>query len=215
MDRVEGAGATTTRELSIAAFTGIDAASSIDVEVTRGDSQHVEVTAQPNLIDLLNVDVSGGTWKIRTKKGFRTREAFIVRITTPGLELAHLSGSGDVHAENVFADGADLAVEGSGSLTATGINGPKVKANVDGSGDLNLKGTCSELNAHIDGSGNLRAQGLAANSVNVRVEGSGDAEVTAISELDARIEGSGNVRYAGKPKVESKVQGSGAVVPIP
>ena len=202
------------KDLPVASFTGVMSDGAIDVDIVKGDAQRVEVEAPAELIALVKTDVTGGVWTITTDKCYSTNKPFRVHITTTLLNSIGIDGSGNVHSEDVFgADKSSFSIQGSGDIIVAGVNGKSVEARIEGSGNITLNGTCTDLVANISGSGDLRAMDLSANSAKVDIQGSGDAALTAITELDARVEGSGNVRYRGKPKVTSKVEGSGAVVP--
>jgi hypothetical protein len=103
----------------------------------------------------------------------------------------HGSGDVDIDLAGRAMDRLDLAVQGSGDVSARG-RVDTLHVAVDGSGDMNL--------------GDLRA-GEAA----VAIHGSGDADLRVDGALRARVAGSGDVRYTGTAAVTSDVVGSGDV----
>lgn len=210
-----GKGAIQQQELKVAAFTKIQVEGSIDVIVEKGDSQRVTVDGEANLISLIKTDVNGDTWRIGTSKCYTTTQGLTVHIVTPNLSSIDVEGSGSVKSADVFPTApVRFSCKGSGDITIDGINTQELKLDVEGSGAITLKGTCSELEANLEGSGDLHGKDLAANEAKIDVSGSGSATITAITKLDAKVQGSGEIRYAGKPEVNSKVEGSGSVVPL-
>ena len=95
-------------------------------------------------------------------------------------------------------------------MEAAGVFGPKFDATVSGSGDLQVLGTATDLNATISGSGQLNLSGLDVQKAVVTITGSGEADIRVTTEaLDATITGSGDIVYRGKPKIKQQILGSG------
>jgi len=205
------------RTLDVASFTGIEVGGAAQVTVEKGDIQQVKVTAQPEVIALLETKVDGGVWDISTSKCWTSDKGLTIHITTPAaLTSVEVSGSADVELGNVFStDKTELSTSGSGSISAAEINAKALKVDISGSGTITVRGTCTSMDADISGSGNLHAVDMAANAVDVDIAGSGKADVKAISTLNASVSGSGEVRYSGKPDLKSSISGSGSVMPLP
>ncbi len=214
--QVQGTGAPVRKVIDVETFTEVVNEGDFAVVISKGDAQRVEIEAQPELIDLLRTDVTGGTWNIRTGKGYSTDAPFIIHITTPHLTSLAVEGSGDIRSEDVFGgNDVELLVAGSGDLRIEHVDARKLEAQAKGSGEISVGGTASSLEADILGSGSIQAQELTCNEAEVRVKGSGDVSLTAISELKIAIAGSGSVRYRGKPHLTTDITGSGSVAPLP
>ena len=195
LNAIHGSGAAKTEARAVGSFSKIDLSGAPDVEVTVGPAASVAVTADDNLLPLIETTVDGETLKIDSKHSYSTSIGVTVKITVPSLHGVLVTGSGDIHA--------------------AGLKEGELEASVTGSGDITLSGNVDRLRAHIVGSGDLRAGDLAAKNVSVGVTGSGDAAVRATEQLDASVTGSGNVRYAGNPtKVGRNVTGSGDIGPL-
>jgi Putative auto-transporter adhesin, head GIN domain len=215
-DCVKGTGDVVTREIPVAMLNAIVVEGSTDVTVVRGDTQRVEITGQPQLIDLLKTKVDNGVWEITTTKCYSSDRDLSVRLTLPMLNSVIIEGSGDVTSEQVFNTGkTHLAIKGSGSIAIDTLHEGLLEVVIEGSGSVSVHGTCRELECTSNGSGDLHALGLAANEAELDLKGSGSVELTAISELDAELTGSGSLRYKGKPEVSTKVTGSGSVTALP
>ena len=191
---IHGSGNAKTESRAVASFSKIDLAGSPDVEVAVGPGTSVAVTADDNILPIIETTVDGETLKIDSKHSYSTRLGVKVSITVPALHGVSISGSGNIHVAGLKAGDMD--------------------ARVTGSGDVTLSGVVDELGVRIVGSGDVRAGDLAAKNVRVAVTGSGDAAVRATEQLDASVTGSGNVRYSGNPpQVRRHVTGSGDIDP--
>jgi len=210
-----GKGPVQHQELKVATFSKIKVDGAIDVTVEKGDTQRVTVEGESNLIPLVNTDVNGDSWRIGTSKCYSTTQGLMVHIVTPNLASIDVEGSGSVKSGDVFGMGpVHFSCKGSGDITIDGIDAQELKLDIEGSGAITVKGTCSKLEGSLEGSGDLHGKDLTANEAKLDVSGSGSATITAITKLDAKVQGSGEIRYAGKPEVNSKVEGSGSVSPL-
>ena len=210
-NNVKGTGDVVHKPVSVDAFHGITLQGSMDVVITPGNEQSVEIVAQQNIADLITTEVHDGIWVIATSEGFRTKEEFTVKIIVPTMDKVKIQGSGDVTGTGLFkADNVELKIEGSGDIQMT-YEARSIKAKVEGSGDFVLKGSCTDLNIAIEGSGDVDSQGLQCMNARTNIAGSGDIVVNAVAVLDATISGSGSVRYTGDPQVKKSIAGSGEV----
>jgi hypothetical protein len=194
VNAVSGSGVSKTESRSVGSFSKIELSGSPDVEVAVGSPMSVSVTADDNILPLVETKVSGDTLDIDSKGSYNTHIGVTVKITAPTLEGVSVSGSGNIHV--------------------TGLKGDEMEAGITGSGNVDLSGAVGRLKAHITGSGDLKANDLSAKHVKVSVTGSGDATIQATEELDASVTGSGDVHYSGNPpEVRKNVIGSGDVSP--
>ncbi len=97
------------------------------------------------------------------------------------------------------------------------INNQKILAGVidaelQGSGDIVVRGTTDILGVSVDGSGDFEGYSLTANKVDARVRGSGDISVYSKESLKADAGGSGDIVYKGNPEtLDIKTSGAGDV----
>ncbi|MFY9233404.1 MAG: head GIN domain-containing protein [Fimbriimonadaceae bacterium] len=188
---VQGSGVAKSETRNVPSFSQVELRGASDVEVRPGKSISVKVTADDNLIPLIETRVEGGTLIIDTKQNVSTKIGIQVAIEVPSLTGVALQGSGDIRANGVEARDFAASISGSGNIEVSG-KGSAVRASVAGSGDIDLSNlSCSEADASISGSGNI--------------------SLGVISALRASIGGSGDISYSGDPKVEKSVSGSGEV----
>ena len=214
-DCVKGVGEVVKKSLSVDAFHGINLEGSMDVVLTQGPVQTVEIEAQANLIELMETRVSNGIWSISTSDGFTTNKSFIVRITVPMIDEVRIDGSGNISSKGNFpAEDMRLAIAGSGNISLA-FTSKKADVSIDGSGDVVLSGTTDVLNVSIAGSGDVNARDLKSADATVDIAGSGDVTLDASQSLEASIGGSGDVSYKGAPaRISRNVMGSGEVRPL-
>lgn len=194
LNQVQGSGQVIDDPRQVAAFTEVASFGSTDIEITIGQPAQVIVHADDNIAPLIATTVTGETLRIENRGNFSTRSAVSVRITVPKLNGLDLSGSGEASITGLAAEQFEIALSGSGDITA--------------------QGTTDSLAISVAGSGNVAAGKLAARVASVNVTGSGDVEVTASEQLSASVMGSGDITYGGDPKsLDRQVMGSGEISP--
>lgn len=191
---VKGSGNTATEARTTGQFSKLRIDAGGDVQVTVGQPVSVSVTADDNILPLIETHVTGDELVIRPTKSISTRNPIRVTITVPSLSSVKINGSGDV--------------------TVTGVNSPTFAASISGSGSINAIGAAESVSGSIAGSGDLQLSGLASKSAAISISGSGSAQVHATESLQAGISGSGDIIYSGSPKqVQKNIGGSGSVRP--
>jgi hypothetical protein len=179
----------------------------------------VEITAQRNILDVIQATRSNGHLLLKIKDGVRVKsnEEIIVNISAPTGDYFHVSGTGDlVVTGNINTTDLDMGISGTGNLTVPAVSiASKIKAEISGTGNINvLAGSTKNEELRISGSGKLLLEGVAAENVEATISGSGDMKVNVSHSLDATISGSGSVYYHGNPIISASISGSGKVKPI-
>ena len=101
--------------------------------------------------------------------------------------------------------------QGSGNQTGV-VSGENIVVLVQGSGSLELSGTCNFAEITVQSSGSFNGSNLEIREAVVNSRGSGHIYVWVTDRLDVKIQGSGNVYYKGNPQISSNIQGSGKLI---
>jgi hypothetical protein len=207
---IDGKGPVVEKTLQLDDFSGIRLSISADVYLTQGNTQSVRISAQQNIIDLIETQVEDNIWKIKTEENIDDHAPIKIYITVPRMTYVKLSCSGDIYTENTFTgnDLVEVGISGSGDLRFK-TTARSIEATISGSGDIELDGSTENLNISISGSGDVDAKELMSSNCEVKISGSGGAKVHATQNLNVRVSGSGDVYYKGSPNVQSRISGSG------
>lgn len=211
----DGSGNVIQEKKTLPPFKSIDLRWMGDVYLTQGDKQGLLVEAEDNIMDLLEIYVSGDELIIDKRVGcFRPTEPIKYYISVKDIKDITISGSGNVIGQSrIVADSLDIIITGSGDIDMELI-AESLKTIVEGSGDVRLSGGAGLHEYLLEGSGNLEAFDFRTDSTSVNIEGSGNSEVFANENLDIIISGSGDVSYKGDAVVSQSVTGSGSVAKI-
>jgi Putative auto-transporter adhesin, head GIN domain len=186
-----GVPASQTREL--APFHAVELAGSNEVTIRVGGEQTVVVHADDNLLNRVTTRVGDGKLVIGNEGGgFTTRNPIRVDVVVPSVDELALSGSGTIDAEGIDVDELTVVLSGSGVVSASG-RARRVEVKLNGSGDAKL-------------------QGVVAQEAHAELSGTGRIAVNATESLDASVPGTGSIEYSGNPpQVRKSVDGVGSV----
>ncbi len=218
-EKVVGEGPIVTETRVVPNFTGVSSEMSGKVNFTIAPNYKVEISAQRNILDVVNTNVVNGVLHIDFKDGVRVRqhEDLTINITAPAADYFRLSGSGNMDVfGDVAANNLQVKLSGSGNITVQKvIIADNIDAEMSGSGNVSImNGSSVRENLDISGSGKIDLAGVNSENGFMRISGSGDMKVALSKKLDANITGSGSVYYHGNPIITTKISGSGRVIPF-
>lgn len=211
---VKGTGPVETETRSLKDFKGVELGASADVYMTQATDFKVTIEAQKNIAELLETSVEGGILKIYFKKsmGNVDYDKLIIHVEAPLFESVNLLGSGNMIAQNAFkGDKLSLNITGSGDVRVKDATYNTVKAELSGSGNLEVGGSAESCELEVSGSGDLEAANLKSKKVDASITGSGNIDCHAETTMDASVTGSGDIHYKGDPSVKSRITGSGSI----
>jgi hypothetical protein len=204
----------------------------MQVEVRVGAAPSLQVEGDSNLLPLLRTDASGGTLRVWFEGSISTHNPLRVTYTTPQLRQINSNGSGRLTVSglnggplNVSQNGSrslqlagnvsrlDARLNGSGSLSAAGLESGTTVASLNGSGRLDLGRVNGDtLSLELHGSGGVNASGN-VRSMNVRLHGSGSADLAGLTSQSAELSanGSGSISAAVTQSLVADANGSGRV----
>ncbi|HEV8505912.1 MAG TPA: head GIN domain-containing protein [Chitinophagaceae bacterium] len=218
-EKVVGEGPLVTQTRNVGNFSGVSSEMSGKVNFAIAPEYKVEITAQQNILDVLNTNVVNGVLHIDFKDNVRVKqhEDLLINITAPYADYFRLSGSGNMNVQgNITANNLKVTLSGSGDIAVqNAVIADKIDADISGSGNINVaNGSAVNEDVDISGSGKVEMPGVSAESAVTHTSGSGDVKLAVSKNLDAHITGSGSVYYHGNPIISTHISGSGRVIPF-
>ncbi|WP_338762124.1 DUF2807 domain-containing protein [Bernardetia sp. ABR2-2B] len=231
----DGQGEVITQSRIVSSFEAIESKGSFTVNIFQDSSiktQSVSISAQENIIDLIQTNIVGNSLIIDNDECYNTNEEVIIEVRTPVLSQIVLSGSGNIilqdiarisNAENI--ENLEFILNGSGNIRTT-PNNPVITtgnctAKLKGSGDIELDlEVANKVTAILEGSGTILFRGTAAeNALNVSGSGNIQAFLLPVLTSTAEIVGSGiieltatdDVNTPSQATLNAQVSGSGIV----
>lgn len=215
-ETVTGSGKSITEDRDVGPVTEVVLSGTSTLKVIAGDTPSLTVTADDNVLPLLETETTGNQLCLTTRSGYsiRTKTPVVYTLTVPRLEKLSISGSGSAAVSGASRGEVTVKLSGSGNVTWENLACKSLTLTVSGSGRATAAGTTERLVAKVTGSGDVSAAELQARTGEVSVSGSGTVTVWAADQLTARVSGSGDIKYKGSPKLDKKASGSGRVKPF-
>lgn len=200
-----------TRMVETGAFTGINAGSIIKIELIRGDVHSVEIMAESNLMDDIDVNVRNGILTLGYSGSTRNARASVT-VITPYVDRIKLSGASNLNSTTPF-EMETMKFDLSGASSASmNVHAATLETNLSGASNLRLTGQAEHHKVTVSGAASLRAQQLVTQVSEVRASGASSAMVNAAQMLNANASGSSKVEYTEAPAhLEMKSTGVGSV----
>jgi hypothetical protein len=216
--KINGKGDIVTEIRGFTGFTAIQISLEADLHFTPDTIYSVKISAQQNILDIIETTMEGGTLIFKVKEHYviGRHDPITIYITAPNVNLLDISGSGNIYQSGTWnGDNLRTNISGSGSIVLDLLETPELSVSISGSGSsVGLGGAASKETLNISGSGNIDLVEVAADTVYAAISGSGDIKVSVGKYLEATISGSGNVLYQGNPVIVTHITGSGTVRPL-
>jgi len=231
---VTGSGKLETRDFDLTGFTGVQAAAAFVVQVDRADAYKVQVTADDNLWEVLDISVSAGTLHLQTQSGTSIRNVVKLSavVTMPSLRKLNLSGasranvagfsSGDnlsvevtgasnLAFNNVKFGATDFDVSGAGKVTGSATM-TDAKFGASGAGVITLIGAGKSAAIEASGGSQVNLSGFEVQTASVNLSGGSQARVNTKAISSADLSGGAILRYTGSPTINNVQTSGGASI---
>lgn len=209
--QIRGNGNVISEERSVGTFTGIELDNSVDVFITKGNSNTIVVKADENLLPIISTKVSDGVLEISTKKSFTRAEKLEVHVSMSSIDRINNSGSGNISCKGgIPGNNLHIHINGSGDLEGD-FDVKNMELKINGSGDAVISGVRGQLQIQISGSGDVEVEDLQLESCSLRIMGSGDVQLKgSTASFNVRQNGSGDVNAYNLKSVDVIVNNSGS-----
>ncbi|MBE6288417.1 MAG: DUF2807 domain-containing protein [Mediterranea massiliensis] len=208
-----------TKKMMVDEFKQISVAGAFDVSYKQSIGKPVvEIYTSDNIVELLDIHVTGSTLYIQFKKNIKASyNKLEIRVSSEHLNNISVAGSGDVEILNKLKTShLNLSVAGSGEIIGKEIASEgDIKCNISGSGEIELKEvSCQSLTTSVAGSGDLEIENIDTQHTKVSISGSGEINLQGKTEnVNYKIAGSGEI-YASRlqaEEVNASIAGSGEI----
>jgi hypothetical protein len=212
-ESLNGSGKAVTEERAVGQVTEIVHSGIGNVEITSGDTPQLRITADDNILPLIESKNRNGKLVLRTKSGVSIHPVTPITyaLSLQQLDNVTVSGTGNIQATGLTSDKLTITLSGAGNAMLNDVKCKTLILNISGVGKTTLTGATEKLVVRLSGAGNVEATGLKAATVETQISGVGHAKVWATDELKAKVSGAGGIQYKGSPRIEQKISGVGSV----
>ena len=214
-----------SRTTDIDGVTAIELKGYATLTIRQGDKEFVKVTTDDDIIDDINVEVSGHTLVLSRNnqpKGWFHRNGeddINFEVQVKSLSSFENSGASKVSLEPFNIDGDfELVNSGAGKIEVTKLKAERLEIDSDGAGEIKLKDIRAErVYSTNNGAGHVVFNGIEADSLEVTVNGAAEVNFQGsgkVDELELGIHGVGEVDALSVVAQHAKVEihGAGSVL---
>lgn len=213
---IRGKGKTISETRTATGFDKINISEDANVYFVQDSIYSVEVTAQENILRLVETKVKGSELQITFTRNVWDHEEIKVLIHAPNLFGITISGRGDVNVEKgLKSSSLSMELSGSGNVTLASLEASSLKINTSGLSNVRINGgSVNSENITVSGLGDVDLLSLEAAYNRTNISGTGDVKVNVSQDLNVTISGSGDVSYKGHPTVTTDISGSGKLISL-
>lgn len=206
--------AQTKESRDVSGFNAIDVSEGIEVVLTIGDTESVEVTAPEDYIDMVITEVSGTELNIYIKGnniGNKGRNVVVNVVAKEIQDIESSSGSSVKTTNTIKTEELEISVSSGADVNiACDVNEVSISAS-SGAG-AKVHGTANSVDAGASSGSHIKAGDLIAQDVEADVSSGGSISVHAEKQIDADASSGGSVSYSGSPELVDVEKSSGGSV---
>jgi hypothetical protein len=181
-EQIVGSGNLQTKSYDFRDFTQINGENTFDITMTKDHSHRVEITADDNMFEHLNIHQKGGILYLTTENGSFSNMTLQATITMPSLEKIDLSGSSNGTFSGFSSNRLQLDLSGSSELIGT-------------------SNTANHLIVDLSGASELDLEEMSSSEAEMTMSGASEASITldGTGVLSGNLSGSSTLNYCGTP----------------
>jgi hypothetical protein len=193
INSVRGSGNVATETREVSGISAVRISGTGHLIVDQNGTESLAITADDNLMPLIESDVRGGTLELGSSgfRNLRPSDQILYRLTVKNLN--------------------EIGISGAATVQGSGLNTTTLKIDISGAGEINLAGSADSQDIQISGLGQFHGGNLKGRDVSIGISGAGQALVAASETLHAQVSGAGEIEYIGDPSVTSDVSGAGSI----
>ena len=207
-DIIEGSGNLLTEERDLMPFDHLV------IEVgnvkVKSCSHQVRITADDNILPVIELDNTDGVLTVSTDKNFTGRSTIDIEVCMQSLTMLDSSTIGSVDVD-LFVSDIVVHSAGIGELTINNIQGTDAEFISSGAGSINLTGTIDSYSLEHTGIGSIDASELVAGDVFIDLDTIGDTAINA-NFVSGELTGIGNLLVNQGARIEVNTTGIGRVI---
>ena len=190
---VVGSGRMVSESRPVQGFHNVAVTGGVQALVTFTQDDTLEITAEDNILPLVEAMVSDGRLTLgwRSGSGSVSSHGVVCRVGARGLRGVSATGGARIEVEGI--DGGDFAIDLSGASSFAG------------------SGSVERLRMDLSGASRVDAAGLTARFVTARLTGASVARLRVVDALVVTATGASLLEFYGDPMVQADTSGASFV----
>jgi hypothetical protein len=192
-EKIPGSGKAAIESRQVGDFSSVSVSGNGTLYIEQGSAPSLTITADDNLLPLLESRINGGKLILGPKEGTLLEEKVPIEYRVTLQDLKGLEGNGNI------------------AIQAPQVNTDNLVMRVEGNSTATLSGSATRQEVTLTGNSYYNGQDLAGQEGKFNVGGNSTAVVNVSGQLDAEVSGNSTLEYIGSPEITRKVEGSGQV----
>ena len=207
---VPGSGRVVTKQRPLDGFARVNVGNAFHVELKQAPQFSVSISADDNVIDLVEAEKEGDTLRIGLQAEDYSQVTLWARITMPELQGVMLTGASRASLEG-FSSANELNVSLNGASVLNGyVEARTADLRIDGASKVTLAGSADALALRASGASVLDLEHFSADRASATLNGASQAALNVRAAIeDADLSGASVLTYSGDPEV-GDIRTSGA-----
>lgn len=195
-------------------FSKVVAQGIVNVYLTKGATQELEIEAEENLIELIVIENKDGVLQIRTEGSLSTSKKINIHVVYKDLDEITSTGSTDVYVKSTLTSHTiTLTSSGASDIDLTTIEANSIFLNASGSSDIDIRSEAISDNISIysSGSADINIRSIESSKLDLRSSGSSDISIRNViaTNTEALLNGASTISLSGKTdNLDVKASGS-------
>ena len=199
-DVINGSGDLTTETYDFRDFSRIEAHNGFEVEVTMSGNFSIEITADDNVLEYVEVSKSGDTLEIRLRgTRFYNSVTLKAEVTMPNLYWIELSGGSRADISGFSSSHGFEANLSGGSRLSGDISAGDAEFELTGGSQVNLEGSGDDLLIDASGGSQLDLEDFPIDNAFINMSGGSRATINISGTINVDLSGGSRVEYVGDP----------------
>ena len=200
---VPGSGNVASQIKPLEGFTRVNIGNAFHVEIKESTQFSVSISADDNVIDLVEAEKEGDTLRIGLEAGDYSEVTLKARITMPELLGVMLNGASRATLEG-FSSANDLSISLSGASALEGyVEARAADLRINGASKITLAGSTDSLQVRASGASILNLQHFSIDRASVVLDGASQVTANVRGAIEhARLTGASILLYDGEPDLE-------------
>ena len=208
----ESKGKETSQVRNVTGFTEISVSEGIEVNLSQGDKEFVEVLANDDIINEVLTEMEGNELKIHMKGNNYRNIHVVVNVVAIKIEALSASSGSSLNTEKIInSEKLDLDVSSGASMNVW-FNASEAKCETSSGASAKFKGEVNNFHAEASSGSTLNASQLKAAIVKADVSSGAGIKVDVSEDLNADASSGGSIEYSGNPKTRDIEKSSGGSV---
>ncbi|WP_316801698.1 head GIN domain-containing protein [Pedobacter nototheniae] len=195
------------KNVAVKSFNSITVSSGIDLYLTQGGSESLNIKADAEVLKNIVVEQNGGNLTIKMKDGISWGGLFKNQVIKAYVHYKNLNALTASGGSDVFTEGTMKADK----ISIRSSGGSDIKLNLvcndltlqsSGGSDVDLKGKAENLSIQASGGSDIDAYEFIAEYAKVTASGGSDVNISVNKGLEAGASGGADVHFKGNASLK-------------